>query len=173
MMAVILVTQFNSFFSMMLVLSSVVMSTIGVFIGLIVMRVPFSIVMCGIGVIALAGIIVSNNIILIDTFDQLSKQFSDKKEAILRTGIQRLRPVILTKLTAILGLLPIMFRIDIDYISMSVHMGSPATMWWQQIAISIVFGVAFASILTLFVTPSALMIRENIRLKKKAKNIEL
>jgi multidrug efflux pump len=66
-----------------------------------------------------------------------------------------------------------MFRIDIDYISMSVHMGSPATMWWQQIAISIVFGVAFASILTLFVTPSALMIRENIRLKKKAKNIEL
>jgi len=169
MMAVILVTQFNSFFSMMLVLSSVVMSTIGVFIGLIVMRAPFSIVMCGIGVIALAGIIVSNNIILIDTFDQLSKQFSDKKEAILRTGIQRLRPVILTKLTAILGLLPIMFRVDIDYILMSVHIGSPATMWWQQIAISIVFGVAFASMLTLFVTPSALMIRENIRLKKLEK----
>ena len=167
MMAVILVTQFNSFFSMMLVLSSIVMSTIGVFIGLIVMRVPFSIVMCGIGVIALAGIIVSNNIILIDTFDQLSKQFSNKKEAILRTGVQRLRPVILTKLTAILGLLPIMFRIDIDYISMSVHMGSPATMWWQQIAISIVFGVAFASFLTLFVTPSALMIRENMRLKRQ------
>ena len=114
-MTIILVTQFNSFFSVMLVLSAVIMSTIGVFVGLMVMQVPFSIVMCGIGIIALAGIIVSNNIILIDTFDHLAKTLSDKREAILRTGVQRLRPVILTKLTAILGLLPIMFRIDIDF----------------------------------------------------------
>jgi multidrug efflux pump len=166
MMTLILVTQFNSFFSAMLILSSIVMSTIGVFIGLIVMQVPFSIVMCGIGIIALAGIIVSNNIILIDTFDHLSATLKDKREAIVRTGVQRLRPVILTKLTAILGLLPIMCRLDIDYIGLSVHFKSPSTLWWQQIAISIVFGVAFASLLTLFVTPCALMIRENRRKKK-------
>ena len=167
MMTLILVTQFNSFFSAALILSSIVMSTIGVFIGLIVMQTPFSIVMCGIGIIALAGIIVSNNIILIDTFDDLSTKLANKREAIVRTGIQRLRPVILTKLTAILGLLPIMFRLDIDYLAFTVHFKSPATLWWQQIAISIVFGVAFASLLTLFVTPCALMMRENYRAKLK------
>ena len=79
--------------------------------------------------------------------------------------------VSLTKLTAILGLLPIMFRIDIDYMAFKIHWGSPSTLWWQHIAISIVFGVAFASVLTLFFTPCALMIRENWRLRRLGQGV--
>lgn len=162
--AIILVTQFNSFFSMLLILSSIVMSTFGVFIGLIVMRQTYSIVMGGIGIIALSGIIVSNNIILLDTFDHLKTRVKDVREAILLTGAQRLRPVILTKLTTLLGLLPIMFGLNIDFLGRSVTYGSPATQWWVQLATAIVFGVLFASTLTLVVTPCALMARENYRL---------
>lgn len=161
--AIILVTQFNSFFSMMLILSSVVMSTFGVFIGLIVMRQTYSIVMGGIGIIALSGIIVSNNIILLDTFDHLKVRMKNVREAILLTGAQRLRPVILTKLTTILGLLPIMLGLNIDFLGRSITYGSPATQWWVQLATAIVFGVLFASTLTLVVTPCALMARENYR----------
>ena len=105
-MAIILVTQFNSFYSAFLILSAVVMSTIGVMIGLLVTSQPFGIVMAGIGVIALAGIVVNNNIVLIDTFDRLKEDIGDAREAILRTGAQRLRPVLLTTITTILGLMP-------------------------------------------------------------------
>ncbi len=161
--AILLITQFNSFFSMFLILSSVVMSTFGVLVGLIVMRQPYSIVMGGIGVIALAGIIVSNNIILLDTFDRLKLQIKDVREAILLTGAQRLRPVILTKLTTILGLLPIMLGLNVDFLNRTITYGAPATQWWVQLATAIVFGVLFASTLTLVVTPCALMARENYR----------
>ncbi|MEN8236042.1 MAG: efflux RND transporter permease subunit [Pseudomonadota bacterium] len=165
--AIILVTQFNSFFSMVLILSSVVMSTFGVFIGLIIMRQTYSIVMGGIGIIALSGIIVSNNIILLDTFDHLKVRMKNVRDAILLTGAQRLRPVILTKLTTILGLLPIMLGLNIDFLNRSITYGSPATQWWVQLATAIVFGVLFASTLTLVVTPCALMARENYRVWKQ------
>lgn len=155
----VLLTQFNSFFRSALVLSAVVMSTFGVLIGLMIMRQPFGIVMGGIGVIALAGIIVSNNIILIDTFDQLFLETKDAYNSILRACMQRLRPVILTKLTVVLGLLPIMFGIDIDFINFHVTQGAPSTQWWTHLATCIVFGVLFASMLTLIVTPAALMVR--------------
>ncbi len=168
MVAVILVTQFNSFFSMGLVLTSVVMSTIGVFVGLMAHHLAFGIVMGGIGVIALAGIIVSNNIILIDTYDTLIAELINKKgtvtqhdakTAILETGRQRLRPVILTKMTTILGLLPIMFGVNLDFINGDVTIGAPSTEWWILLSTCIVYGVLFASSLTLFFTPSALMWR--------------
>lgn len=161
--AVILVTQFNSFFHMFLVLSSVVMSTIGVLIGLLVMNQAFGIVMGGIGIIALAGIIVSNNIILLDTYDRLSKEFKDEREVILRTGASRLRPVILTKLTAIFGLLPIMLGINLEVLDLRMTFGAPSTQWWVQLSTAIVFGILFASSLTLIVTPCALMLRHNFR----------
>lgn len=162
----ILVTQFNSFFSAFLVLSSVVLSTFGVIVGLLVMGQPFGIVMGGLGVIALAGIIVSNNIILIDTFDHLRKNahtLEEVREAIIRTGAQRLRPVVMTKLTTILGLIPILLRLDINFIEGSLSMGAPSSEWWVQLSTAVIFGVAFASVLTLLVTPAALMIKENIR----------
>jgi multidrug efflux pump len=158
---VILVTQFNSFFSSFLVLSAVLLSTIGVFLGLLIMGQPFGIVMTGIGIIALAGIIVSNNIIFIDTFDTLSKNNKNVREVILRTGALRLRPIILTKLTAILGLLPIMLRMDIDFMGHSITVGAPSSEWWVQLSTAIVYGIMFASLITLIVTPCALMLRAN------------
>jgi len=161
-MAVILVTQFNSFYNAFLILFAVVMSTAGVLIGLLITHSPFGIVMNGIGVIALAGIVVNNNIVLIDTYDRLKHTVDDPIEAILRTGAQRMRPVMLTTITTMLGLLPMMFGVNIDFISREVTIGAPSTQWWTQLATSIVFGLGFATILTLVVTPSALMLKENV-----------
>ena len=160
--AIILVTQFNSFYSGFLILSAVVMSTLGVFVGLLVTGQPFGIVMGGIGVIALAGIVVNNNIVLIDTFDRIKQTTADTREAIMLTGAQRLRPVLLTTITTMLGLLPMAFNIGLDFIDRDLVIGAPANMLWVQLSVSIVFGLGFATILTLIVTPSALMIRANV-----------
>src|SRR5690606_24818494 len=110
-MAIILVTQFNSFYNAFLILTAVIMSTIGVFVGLIVTGQPFGIVMTGVGVISLAGIVVNNNIILIDTYAVLRRQGMPPLEAVLRTGAQRLRPVLLTTITTICGLLPMALQL--------------------------------------------------------------
>ncbi|MGB0748916.1 MAG: efflux RND transporter permease subunit [Magnetospiraceae bacterium] len=160
-MAIILVTQFNSFYYAALTLSAVVMSTIGVFIGLMVTHQAFGIVMCGIGVIALAGIVVNNNIVLIDTYARLKETTADAMEAVLRTGAQRLRPVMLTTTTTMLGLLPMMFGLNVDFITREVTVGAPSTQWWAQLATVIVFGLGFATLLTLVVTPCALMLQAN------------
>ena len=134
------------------------MSTIGVFIGLLVTGQPFGIIMSGIGVIALAGIVVNNNIVLIDTFDRLKKTASSAREAILKTGAQRLRPVLLTSVTTILGLLPMASGVNIDFMAREVSVGAPSMQWWAQLSTSIVYGLGFATVLTLIVTPCALMI---------------
>lgn len=161
--AIILVTQFNSFYSSVLILSAVIMSTIGVFIGLLVTGQPFGIVMSGIGVISLAGIVVNNNIVLIDTFDRLKKTASSTRQAIMLTGAQRLRPVLLTTVTTVLGLTPMAMNMGIDFINRSISFGSPSNQMWVQLSIAIVFGLVFSTVLTLVVTPSALMIRYNVR----------
>jgi multidrug efflux pump len=161
-MAIILVTQFNSFYSAFLILSAVIMSTVGVMLGLLITDQPFGIVMTGIGVIALAGIVVNNNIVLIDTFDRLKKTAPDPLEAILRTGAQRLRPVLLTTITTVLGLMPMVLGLNVDIIAREVQIGAPSTQWWRQLATAIAFGLTFATVLTLVVTPSALMLRENL-----------
>lgn len=161
-MAVILITQFNSFYSAFLILFAVIMSTIGVFLGLLITGSPFGIVMNGIGVIALAGIVVNNNIVLIDTYDRLKATITDPFEAIMRTGVQRLRPVLLTSVTTILGLLPMVLGINIDFLAREVTYGAPSTQWWRQLSTSIVFGLSFATVLTLIVTPCALMFKANI-----------
>ncbi|MCP4330015.1 MAG: efflux RND transporter permease subunit [Alphaproteobacteria bacterium] len=161
-MAIILVTQFNSFYSAFLILTAVVMSTIGVMIGLMVIGEPFGIVMSGVGVIALAGIVVNNNIVLIDTFDRLKHGTSSARQAILRTGAQRLRPVLLTTVTTVLGLMPMVLRMNVDFATREVAIGAPSTQWWTQLSTAIVFGLSFATVLTLIVTPSALMLRTNV-----------
>ena len=163
MMAVILVTQFNSFYSALLILTAVIMSTIGVMIGLMVTGQPFGIIMSGVGVIALAGIIVNNNIVLIDTYDVLHAEHKDTmsmREIILRTGAQRLRPVLLTTITTVIGLMPMVLQWNIDFITREVSVGAPSTQWWVQLATAVVFGLSFSTVLTLIVTPSALMLRE-------------
>ena len=161
-MAIILVTQFNSFYSALLILTAVVMSTIGVMLGLLVIGQPFGIVMSGIGVIALAGIVVNNNIVLIDTFDRLRREMDSARDAILLTGAQRFRPVVLTTVTTVLGLLPMVLQINIDFVSREVALGAPSTQWWVQLSTAIVAGLSFATVLTLIITPSALMLRENV-----------
>ena len=155
---VVLLAQFNSFVSVGLVLSAVVMSTIGVFLGLMIMGQPFSVVMTGIGVIALAGVVVNNNIVLIDTFDSLRREGKPKIEAILQTCRERARPVVLTALTAILGVLPIAFGLNLELLNHEVTSGAPSTQWWIALSSAIVYGLAFSTCLTLVIIPSMLML---------------
>ena len=157
-MALILITQFNSFYQAFLILSAVLFSTVGVFMGLLIFQRPFGVVMSGIGVIALAGIVVNNNIVLIDTYNQLVKRGLDKRDAILRTGVQRLRPVMLTTVTTILGLMPMVLEMNIDLINQKIEFGAPSTQWWSQLATAIAGGLAFATVLTLVLTPCLLML---------------
>ncbi len=162
-MAIILVTQFNSFYQAFLILSAVVLSTVGVLLGLLITDQPFGIVMSGVGVIALAGIVVNNNIVLIDTFNVLRRSGMDTLEAVLRTGSQRLRPVLLTTITTILGLTPMVLGINIDLIGRQVTVGGPSTQWWTQLATAVAGGLAFATVLTLVLTPSLLVLGDRGR----------
>jgi len=161
-MAIILVTQFNSLFQALLILTAVVFSTGGVLLGHLVMDKPFGIVMSGVGVITLAGIVVNNNIVFIDTYNVLRGRGADAFEAILRTCAVRLRPVLLTTVTTILGLMPMVFALNIDLINRDVSVGAPATQYWTQLSSAVAGGLAFATILTLLLTPSLLMIQANV-----------
>ncbi len=158
----ILLAQFNKFSSVMLVLSAVLLSTIGVLIGLMVMGQAFGVVMTGVGIIANAGVIVNNNIVLIDTYDRLRREGRAAYEAILETCRERARPVVLTAVTAMLGVLAIAFGINIDFVTRSVAIGAPSTQWWIHLSTAIVFGLGFATILTLVVTPASLMAIANL-----------
>ena len=157
-MAMILVTQFNSFYQAIMIMSAVLLSTGGVFLGLLITGQPFGIVMCGIGVISLAGIVVNNNIVLIDTYNVLRQQGLKAEEAVLRTGAQRLRPVMLTTVTTVLGLLPMVLSTNIDLFQHEIEIGGPTAQWWSQLAIAIAGGLAFATILTLVLTPCLLVL---------------
>jgi multidrug efflux pump len=164
----ILLAQFNKLTSVALVLSAVVLSTIGVFLGMMVMGQAFGVVMGGIGVIANAGVIVNNNIVLIDTYDRLRHEGVAAREAILETCRERARPVVLTAVTAILGVLPIAFGVNIDFLTREMLIGAPATQWWINLSTAIVFGLGFATVLTLVVTPAALMAIENMAVRRRA-----
>ncbi|PIP59141.1 MAG: MFS transporter [Verrucomicrobia bacterium CG_4_10_14_3_um_filter_43_23] len=169
-MAIILITQFNSFYDALLILTAVIFSTVGVFLGLLITGQPFGIVMNGIGVIALAGIVVNNNIVLIDTYIRIRHDEGlSAVEAVLRTCAQRLRPVMLTTITTILGLIPMVLGIDIDFIQRGIDIGSPSTQWWTQLSTSVAFGLAFATVLTLVLTPALLVLGDRTATYWKAK----
>ncbi|MEM1129892.1 MAG: efflux RND transporter permease subunit [Pseudomonadota bacterium] len=157
-MFVILLAQFNSFYNAVLVLLAVVLSTTGVLIGMLVMNQPFSIIMTGTGIVALAGIVVNNNIVLIDTYQEYSR-YMPRLEAISRTAQTRLRPVLLTTLTTMAGLTPMMFGLSLDFIGGGSTLDSPTALWWKQLATAVVFGLGIATVLTLVVTPSLLAVR--------------
>jgi multidrug efflux pump len=160
--AIILVIEFNSFYQALLILSAVLFSTIGVLLGLLVTQRPFGIVMCGIGVIALAGVVVNNNIVLIDTYNIIRRKGLEPVQAVLLTCAQRLRPVMLTTITAILGLLPMALGVNIDLIGRGVQVGGPSAQWWTQLATVIAGGLAFATMLTLVLTPCLLVLGERV-----------
>ncbi len=162
-MAIILVTQFNSFYQAFLILSAVIFSTVGVLLGLLTTGQPFGIVMSGIGIIALAGIVVNNNIVLIDTYNVLRRdQQMPVLEAILRTAAQRLRPVLLTTITTSLGLMPMVFGLNIDLVHRDVSLGAPSAQWWTQLATGVAGGLLFATLLTLVLTPCLLLLGERL-----------
>lgn len=157
-MFIILLAQFNSFYNAVLVLLAVVLSTTGVLIGMIVMDQTFSIIMTGTGIVALAGIVVNNNIILIDTYQEYS-QYMPRIEAIIRTAQARIRPVLLTTITTMAGLAPMMFGLSLNFAEGGYTIDSPTALWWKQLATAVVFGLGIATVLTLVVTPSMLAIR--------------
>jgi len=157
-MIVILVTQFNSFYQALLVLSAVVFSTAGVLLGLLISGQTFGVVMCGIGIIALAGIVVNNNIVLIDTYNTFRANRESATSAALKSGALRMRPVLLTAVTTILGLMPMVLSMNINLLSREISFGAPSTQWWTQLASTIAGGLAFTTLLTLFLTPCLLVL---------------
>ncbi len=157
-MFIILLAQFNSVYNSVLVLLAVVLSTTGVLIGMLVMDQTFSIIMTGTGIVALAGIVVNNNIVLIDTYQEYSR-YMPKIEAITRTAEARIRPVLLTTITTMAGLAPMMFGISLDFGAGGYTIDSPTALWWKQLATAVVFGLGIATVLTLVMTPSLLALR--------------
>ncbi|MEO0400973.1 MAG: efflux RND transporter permease subunit [Pseudomonadota bacterium] len=157
-MFIILLAQFNSFYNAILVLLAVVLSTTGVLWGMLIMDQTFSIIMTGTGIVALAGIVVNNNIVLIDTYQEYER-YMPRIEAIIRTAQDRIRPVLLTTITTMAGLAPMMFGLSLDFGDGGYTVDSPTALWWKQLATAVVFGLGIATVLTLMVTPSMLAMR--------------
>ncbi|QBM17707.1 cobalt-zinc-cadmium resistance protein CzcA [Marinobacter sp. JH2] len=160
MMVLILLTQFNSMYQTLLILSAIVLSTAGVLLGLLLNGQSFGIVMVGMGIIALAGIVVNNNIILIDTYNQMKQEGMAAFDAALETGCLRFRPVLLTATTTILGLMPMVLGVNVNLLEPSLGLGAPSTQWWTQLSSAIAGGLAFATLLTLLLTPALLVLGE-------------
>jgi multidrug efflux pump len=143
-------------------MSAVILSSGGVFLGLWIIDRPFGVVMCGLGLIALAGIVVNNNIVLIDTFNEFRKKGYLPRNAAYHAGLARFRPVLLTSITTILGLVPMVFGLTIKFSERTVLMGAPSSQWWTDMSSTIAGGLTFATILTLLATPALLVLGENV-----------
>ncbi|GGD00265.1 efflux RND transporter permease subunit [Vreelandella lutescens] len=162
-MALILVTQFNSYYQAALVLSAIVFSTAGVLMGLLITGQAFGIVMVGMGVIALAGIVVNNNIVLIDTYNELRADGMAPAQAALEAGCLRLRPVLLTAITTVLGLMPMVLGVNVNLFAPALGFNAPSAQWWTQMSSAIAGGLTFATALTLLLTPCMLVIGGKLR----------
>ena len=149
----VLVTQFNSVTMPFIIMMSVVLSLIGVLFGLIVTATPFGIIMTGIGVISLAGVVVNNAIVLIDYIRKLRNRGLRRREAIVQGGVTRLRPVLLTAITTILGLIPLTTGFSFNFMTLSLEIGGESSQWWGPMGVAVIFGLAIATVLTLIVVP--------------------
>jgi multidrug efflux pump len=163
MMVIIIVTQFNSLMQTVLIMSAIVTSTFAVFGAILLTGSVFGVVMSGVGIIALAGIVVNNNIVLIDTYNDVRKQGVEPIEAAMVTCAQRLRPVLLTTITTILGLIPMVMQLTIDIPNRDLSVGAPSSQWWTELSTAIAGGLTFATILTLVLTPCLLILIERIK----------
>ncbi len=161
-MFIILVTQFNSFYQTALTLSTVILAIVGVLIGMMITGQKFSIIMTGTGVVALAGIVVNNAIVLIDTYNRLRSEGVPIRDAVLKTSAQRLRPILLTTVTTIMGLVPMALAINLDFFSQTIVVGSITSTWWVQLSTAIISGLAFSTLLTLVLIPVMLTLPINI-----------
>ena len=166
-MLIMLITQFNSFYQSGLILFSVILSTAGVLLGLLISQNTFSTVLTGVGIVALAGIVVNNNIVLIDTYNFIrsrNPQIS-ASNAVFNAARERFRPVMLTTITTVVGLLPLANGMSIDLINRTYTIGGMVSSWWQPLASAIVNGLLVATILTLLLTPAMLLMPEIISKK--------
>ena len=164
-MFILLVTQFNSFYQSALILSSVIMSTAGVMLGLTLTQSTFSVIMTGVGIVALAGIVVNNNIVLIDTYNYVRRAEPELSHgaAAVKAAAQRLRPVFLTTATTILGLLPLALGVSVDMLGRTVVVNGVIASFWVKLASAIVYGLTFSTLLTLIVTPVMLALPSEVR----------
>ena len=159
-MFLLLVSQFNNFYQSVLILLAVVMSTAGVLLGLLISQAVFSTILTGVGIVALAGIVVNNNIVLIDTYNHLRRSDSglSAAEAVYKAAQSRFRPVMLTSITTIVGLLPLANGLSIDLVNRSYSIGGMVASWWQPLASAIVNGLVVSTVLTLLLTPAMLLL---------------
>ena len=163
----ILVTQFNSFATPFIILTSVLLSLIGVFFGLLVTGTAFGIIMTGVGVISLAGVVVNNTIVLLDYYNQLRQRGLPNREALVQTGLTRFRPVMLTAITTILGLLPMATGVSIDFRKLAWNIGGESSQWWGPMAVAVIFGLGVATLLTLVVSPVLVSLAYGLRTRFK------
>ena len=164
-MLILLVAQFNSFYQSILILFSVVMSTAGVLLGLLVTQSVFSTILTGVGIVALAGIVVNNNIVLIDSYNHLRRNHNNMpiKDAVFEAAKSRFRPVMLTTVTTIAGLLPLATGFSVDMVNRKIEVGGMVASWWQPLASAIVNGLIVATVMTLLLTPAMLLVPEMIK----------
>jgi len=165
-MFIILLTQFNSFYQAAITLSTVVLSTVGALTGLLITGQVFSVIMSGLGIVSLAGIIVNNSIVLIDTFNRLKNDAKSLNEAILHSAAQRLRPIVLTTTTTMIGLTPVALQITIDWFGRSIEFGGLMSAWWVPFSTAVIWGLGFSSLLTLFLIPTLLALPEYLKERK-------
>jgi len=161
-MALILITQFNSVLLPFIIMISIILSTIGVLLGLIFTQTPFGIIMTGIGVISLAGVVVNNAIVLLDYIMKLRKRGLERMDAIITAGKTRFRPVMLTAVTTILGLIPLTTGISFSITEFSFEVNSQSSAWWGPMGVAVIFGLAFATILTLIVVPTLYLLLDKL-----------
>ncbi len=167
-MLLLFVMQFNSLGKTIIVMSLIFLSIFGVLIGLLITGQAFSIVMSGIAVIALAGIAVDSGILFIETFKDLEERGIEMKEALLKTAIIRLKPILLASMTTVAGMIPMIFGISINFIERDFTIGAPSSQFWKQLATGIAGGLTFVTLLTLFIIPAIILLEENF--KNKIKN---
>lgn len=149
----VLISQFDSIVLPFVIITAVILSLIGVLWGLVLLRMPFGIIMTGVGVISLAGVVVNNAIVLIDYIQKLRRRGLEKSEAIVHAGAVRLRPVLLTAVTTILGLIPLSTGMTFDVRDMSFTIGGESSDWWGPMGVAVIFGLAVATFLTLVIVP--------------------
>ena len=177
----ILATQFNSVIKPVIIFVTILLSFIGVFLGFMAFGMTFSVIMSGVGIIALAGIVVKNGILLIEFTDELRSRGYGLKEAIVEAGGVRLTPVLLTASAAILGLVPLAFGVSLDFVTMFTELnphlffGGDSAVFWGILAWTIIFGLSFSTVLTLVIVPCLYYINERVRDKwfRKKKTVEL
>ncbi|MFL2733976.1 MAG: efflux RND transporter permease subunit [Gammaproteobacteria bacterium] len=164
-MSILLMVQLNSFYQVFIIVSAVILSTAGVQLGLLVTQQISSALFTSLGVIALAGIVVNNNIVLVDTYNVITKENPNlsREQIVIRTAAQRLRPIILTTATTVIGLLPLASGIGVDFYQRDIEIGGRVSEWWQPMSFAVVCGLSFASVITLFLTPCWLMLPVKIR----------